>query len=541
MVGVPAKKHQKTKKKIRGPGPPLRTAPRVESRPIGEVRNTLTSILAGSPEATLVEVATMYSARSTRPVGPGYVAAMLRNGGVHGVSAKLSREVERYIRPSVVGARLGGNSKKSAVKPAASRTTASTPQARPLRPDDGRLPQRHRTAHAFLEAAGLDVTIREDWVLVKGQKVVPAWHESTSWTRWINRFVADHLFDDLVASVRANLSGLPSGITGKRRLDGLALVLDDHELVRVRATAPVRARRVVGRGNYLTGGADWDTLRGLILKDVARLEMPTSRTASGGDERPISHAGVEEMPSAHAVAPRPPTVVVHRVFPESLAPAVSAAGTKASEQLRTARKLVCAHAVSVAIGRTTVTFRPLERHGEAIDVPVAFDTVGGTFDFRLRLSASTDPAPIVVDSTADLDALAPRWALALAAFAALTCRASLPTTSTTHQHSAGQTSQASGRGRTPSSARSGPAPGQTGTLVPAGQTRSWLRSYVVGHPRRLRPGHNAGRDAVARAKALGITLGPDETWVSPHARGLADDAVLEFAWTLPGAFAGARR
>jgi hypothetical protein len=40
-------------------------------------------------------------------------------------------------------------------------------------------------------------------------------------------------------------------------------------------------------------------------------------------------------------------------------------------------------------------------------------------------------------------------------------------------------------------------------------------------------------EAKAAACAVGMELQQGETWVRPHARGLPDDAELQFSWRIP--------
>jgi hypothetical protein len=68
------------------------------------------------------------------------------------------------------------------------------------------------------------------------------------------------------------------------------------------------------------------------------------------------------------------------------------------------------------------------------------------------------------------------------------------------------------------------------SLVPTASTHTFLASYVAGHRRHLGAGRHASPDASRRAEQLGISLGPNETWVRPDTRGVPDDAALIFEW-----------
>ena len=67
-------------------------------------------------------------------------------------------------------------------------------------------------------------------------------------------------------------------------------------------------------------------------------------------------------------------------------------------------------------------------------------------------------------------------------------------------------------------------------LHPTEETKAVIGSAVVGHRRTLSGGRSASTEQREIARGLGIRLGPSQTWVRAHSRGLPSDTVLRFHW-----------
>jgi hypothetical protein len=70
-------------------------------------------------------------------------------------------------------------------------------------------------------------------------------------------------------------------------------------------------------------------------------------------------------------------------------------------------------------------------------------------------------------------------------------------------------------------------------LEPIGNWVRYSGAFVAGHRRRLTDGRRASKEARERARRVGITLRPYETWVRPHTRGVPDGLEMRFRWHAP--------
>ena len=70
-------------------------------------------------------------------------------------------------------------------------------------------------------------------------------------------------------------------------------------------------------------------------------------------------------------------------------------------------------------------------------------------------------------------------------------------------------------------------------LKPVGRWTRYSGSIVVAHVRRLPDGQTARDEAHDLARQVGIVLGPHETWVEAHIRGVPADIEMRFQWRAP--------
>lgn len=207
---------------------------------------------------------------------------------------------------------------------------------------------------------------------------------------------------------------------------------------------------------------------------------------------------------------------------------------ESSRRIRNDRRYALACPATLESGATTVRLDPVETFGNAPVVP--FEV--GRFDRQYRgviyLRAPEIPLAIGVEDEY-ADELAVVWTYALKAFADLTC---LPKPSSTNS---GAVSHPSRSSRGTSGASSTSRRRQAGAsnsridfsdtpLRPDSSTASLLSSFVVGHIRNLPEGHSPSPDAIAEAGDLGIELGPEQTWVKPHTKGMPEFARMTFTW-----------
>ena len=324
----------------------------------------------------------------------------------------------------------------------------------------------------------------------------------------VDRLVADRFLEDLERAVTAGLALDGFKLTTFRARDGVRLRDGQTSVALVKATrATLGGDAAPIQGNFLASeGAHWDALRrGLWRTSVSQVLTHLPGLASDVDRTRALNA---------------------------------------SAQIRTERSREFGHTVILRRGKTSVRFDPIPEHG-TVQVPFEFRAGDAYLIGALRLRAPQDPLALAVfDRSANESVIVHAWLFALLGYAELTCvpveaaAAKLPT-----EERGDRASRPSGGDRPsvgsrpvskPQSHRGGGHRPDSallpGSLVPTAHTRRYLTSYVAGHKRHLGVGRHPSTDARKRAKHLGIALGPNETWVRPHARGVPDDAALVFEW-----------
>jgi hypothetical protein len=238
--------------------------------------------------------------------------------------------------------------------------------------------------------------------------------------------------------------------------------------------------------------------------------------------------------SASASQPR---IQVMASLPASIGPGAAAAALAASERIRTQRTLAFGHGVVLRSGEDRIRFEPITSEGGRVEAPFSWSPAGAApFHAALRLRTPDDPLAIAFRDGVSESELAFAWIVALAAFAELTCvdiiEPSRPRLD--RAPAVAQPQPRAGGGARTRRPRGVARPSMfSPALQPIGATTQVIASYVAGHRRRLRPGQRSSDEAKAAARAVGIELQPGETWVRPHARGLPDDAELQFSWRIP--------
>jgi hypothetical protein len=301
----------------------------------------------------------------------------------------------------------------------------------------------------------------------------------------IDRVVGAAALDALLSRTMTELGG--QGLPLRALTRNGTVRLYTHE----RVVAVIHASRaaVVGhtrraRGNFLVGGEHWDTVRSWLA--AARLEP-----------RPAAPAPHRE-PIAVVKPPR-----LRGDFPSGVSKMLRRRAVAASVRLRNDRNVEFGHVVVLLCGKETVRFSPIPDSGPP-RVPFIYERGDERLEGAIRLRARNDPMAVEAPVDVDEELLAAAWARALMGYAELTC-VSASTLAI------------------------------SGQLRPTRATHRLLASYVVGHIRHLAGGATPGDAAVAHAEHIGVALGPHQTWVRPHARGVPADAELVFGWQLDGA------
>jgi hypothetical protein len=320
------------------------------------------------------------------------------------------------------------------------------------------------------------------------------------------------LGDVLLASVTDHLSGRGLPIRAVRRKRGIALATGVHVVAIVSATKAGFAFGPSVSGNFLAPGRHWDELD-------SRIRELLSKRADASDQT-LPARGLRVLLD----------------LPPDVAPEMRELAQVATTLIRDDRSVTFGHTVELRIDGTVIEFLPVSDERGPVEAPFKYRHGDVEVEAALRLRSPGDVLAIAVDSNITDPDIGQAWVVALAAFADLCCSQQTPTRA---QAEASPSSNRRARdARTQSTAVTLRRYGKVvvGEAVqPSPATAALLASYVVGHRRRLRHGHEATQDAKRAAQAVGIALQARETWVRPHLRGAPDDIVLRFAWRPPTA------
>jgi hypothetical protein len=301
----------------------------------------------------------------------------------------------------------------------------------------------------------------------------------------------------------------------------LVITESGRPLASVRGTEAetLRGRTIIG--NFLTAGTHWDTLIDALQRELKR--KPKAPPPAAKPKTPA-------VPPAARAAQQSRYLTA---FPEGLNRSMKSGGVASSRRLREDRSLVFGHTIEVETpDHQVLRFEVLQGQGNGLQVPFRWIRRDQQLRGAIRLLTPSDPLGLLLLETTDDAHIGRVWVLALAAYARLVCHADLAAVTARRRPAALSTPA---RPRTARSVASNVPRASSrafdGNLVPIGNTRRWLASYVVGHRRRLRPGQRASDKQRALADRVGIRLRAGETWVAPFVRGLPGDAVLRFRWS----------
>ena len=276
--------------------------------------------------------------------------------------------------------------------------------------------------------------------------------------------------------------------------------------------------------NFLSPGSHWRAVAELIRETepalVAEWERDHATVNAGGAVDGGRHS--ESQPALRCI----------RVLPGDLAPELQKACMEASRRLRLDRQVAYERPVVLGFDYGELILLPIAQTGPSFLFPFLLVTGGKTIRAELILEDS-DPLAVQVAEEITLDDAVTAWTCGLLGFADVTCiqfdSIAAPMPQPRRQKSGSASSVPAPR-RSMHGARRHPWPGN---LEPVGRWTSYSGSFVAGHRRRLNDGQTASDEACDRARQVGITLRPRETWVRPHARGIPDGLEMRFRWHAP--------
>jgi hypothetical protein len=373
----------------------------------------------------------------------------------------------------------------------------------------GRNPTVAEFMQARLERAGFPAEVRGSKLLIGGRsfECVKGWWAGGTWTDLdaiYDRLVVT-FFHDEFAAVASRHVPVERALRVTRTDDGLTIDDDYASLAIVRPTyAIVSGANLRLRENFLVPGDHWSRV-------LSAVGLPRRRHTA---ERRSAERTLTQLPAG-------------------LAADLCEAALAASHRIRKHRSIVYGHPVLLRAPDFALRFNPLWRERQRLLAPFTIDGAIAPTTGWLLIDSDVDPLHLRT-SAPDGIALGLVWAIALIGFAELTC---VEVADPVPILLPAQRNARSGRNRnTPrqlTDREFGRPRFVPPTLTPTDDTARLLGHYVVGHRRLLRAGQVAGHRAITSAAHSGIVLRSHETWVRPHARGVPDNARLDFEWEHP--------
>ncbi|MGO9960921.1 MAG: hypothetical protein ACLP50_33920 [Solirubrobacteraceae bacterium] len=317
------------------------------------------------------------------------------------------------------------------------------------------------------------------WALRAGEHVDEAW----------DRLVGEHLLDELETEVSHGLGYLAimsrkNSKTG--RVDVWTSSLPLGQVQVSGSAAFVNGERVGSGSNYLTPGAHWNAVRDSIGPHANPREVPTTRADE--NRAPVLAILTETL----RYLPDVPTTV-------TLADALFASAQLADER-------TVAYALPTVLMTLTLELElwPIQQFRGGPALPLRVRAGNEQLEGALLLAGPSEPMPLCIRPGDYRAFVSDAWGVALVGAAALLCP--------------------------PETDDRSVVDGRDELLHPTEQTKALIGSAVVGHRRTLSEGRSASAEQRDIAGGLGIRLGPNQTWVRAHNRGLTPDTVLRFHW-----------
>lgn len=303
---------------------------------------------------------------------------------------------------------------------------------------------------------------------------------------------------------------------------GLNLFVGGQSVGSVEPDEAVIGNRRHIRSNFLTSGPHWRMVFDACQHEASR---------SVDEVRQTDAANTPGVPLKRASA-----LTVVADVPPGLRDSLVQECLAASRDIRLNRTVVLGHSAELRSRSCVLRVDPIRLMESRLGVPFTYRQDGEVVEGALTIEGASDPLRIIIYDETLTRVGRQAWAACLLGFRAL----STPEpTSTPTDHvvprprggaSARLTQSATRSSRPPAGSR--PYEHWSSSLqLKRGGTHA--PHWVVGHKRVLPNGQDASTRKKAEAARYGITLRAGETWVTPHTRGVAPGAVMEFRWTPP--------
>ena len=406
---------------------------------------------------------------------------------------------------------------------------------------------------AFFRAAGVHVEVGPGrCLLINGIQTrplarIPPTADKPVWDNVINEMALNYLGGRFLRAVADNAPfGEGRRAFLRRREKGFAIMRGDVRLATVHATSAQVPHHDAIQGNFLKSGHHWQQLGDVVHSaepelvaewNIKQAEWKQEREARAAAEARVQEArATAEAAAAEAEAERRRAAARRPIdhLPDWLAPGLIDACLDASRRIRLERQVAYERPVVLECDFGELTLLPIAGPETRLLMPFRLNKRTDTLEGELVLG-DRDPLPLLIgEAVADEDAIM-AWTYALLGFAAATCIEFEPIEPTARRESARPR-------RRPSASVSQHRPSMRALprrqqwprhLEPVGH---WIRyggSFIAGHRRHLSEDQTASAEARNHASQVGITLGPHETWVRPHTRGVPDGIEMRFLWRAP--------
>ena len=300
--------------------------------------------------------------------------------------------------------------------------------------------------------------------------------------------------------------------------DGVEIRSGGLVLFRLRPTGTSVPNAEMIRGNFLIEGPHWTRLRENVAERRAALGSGIDESLRGL----LRETFPELQPHLYSDAP------------EGTPPDLINLCVDASRSIRLHRSLALERPVNLHAAEARIRILPLRGSPAALIVPFEVEVERHRCPGAILLSGTTDPLCVALDRIAEPALAQVVWAIALLGFAAVSApRESDPVA----PRSGSPSTRSRGavkprRGRTVGDLRTRRAGFWSPQLRAFGPGAQYEAAFVAGHVRRLL-NQQPSAEARERARALGVVLRDNETWVRPHSRGLPDHVELDFRWRVP--------
>jgi hypothetical protein len=358
--------------------------------------------------------------------------------------------------------------------------------------------------------------------------------ERLDWSNVIDEMVLEYAGDRFAHAVAENArfgEGLRAFL--RRREKGFEIVRDEVRLAMIHASHARVPHREPIEANFLTPGPHWQRLADVVHVAEPELVAEWQREREAKAKAAAAAAAMAAV-EAVAAAERARAAARRRLdeFPDGMPAELEDTCLEASWRIRNERQVAYERPVILESEHGELTLLPIAGREEYLLVPFRFDDGLQELQGELLL-AERDPLPLLIHPEIGDDKALAAWSCALIGFADATCIEIEPAPPTPRQRVPRWSAAAPRRrkGGTPRAVpRRRPWPAH---LEPVGHWVRYSGAFVAGHRRRLNDGQSASAEARARAREVGIALGPHETWVRPHARGIPDGLEMRFRWTTP--------